>query len=122
MTNIFNRWLPCATLGAWSGILLYFSLSGRIASFLHPTFRPGVFVAGCIMLALAVAFAFLPGVTACCDDGTCSHPLGRMTFGRVLTFLILLVPIGTAAFFSPGNFGATTITNRGVITDAQGLA
>ncbi len=121
MTKIFNRWLPCATLFAWSAILLAFYFSGRIASFLHPTFRPGVLLAGCAMLVLAASFAFLPGVAACCDEENCGHPFGRMTFGRVLTFLILLLPIGTAAFFSPTNFGATTIENRGVITDAKSL-
>src|SRR5581483_227238 len=121
MTKLFNRWLPCATLSAWGAILLAFYFSGKIAHFLHPTFRPGVLIAGCAMLVLAASFAFLPGVAGCCDDENCGHPLGRMTFGRVLTFLILLIPIATAAMFSPKNFGATTIANRGVITDAQGL-
>ena len=122
MTKIFNRWLPCTTLLAWSAILLGFFFTGRISAFLHPAFRPGVLLAGLAMLGLAVSFAVLPGVAGCCEEENCGHPLGRMTFGRVLTFLILLLPIGTAAYFSPKNFGATTIANRGVITDAQGLA
>src|SRR5438067_9159284 len=119
MTKLFSRWLPCATFLTWSVVLLCFYFSGRIASFLHPTFRPFVLVTGCVMFALAACFLFLPGVASCCDDDQCGHPLGRMNIGRVLTFAILLLPIGVAAMVSPNQFGAATIANRGVITDAQ---
>ncbi|MEA3188888.1 MAG: hypothetical protein QOD99_2718 [Chthoniobacter sp.] len=121
MSKVFSRWLPCVTLGTWSAILLYFVGTGRIASFLHPSFRPGVLLAGCFMLLLAAMFAFVPRVTSCCEAESCGHPLGRMTLGRVLTFLILLLPLGTAAMFSPTNFGAVTMRNRGVAMDASAM-
>lgn len=121
MTNLFNRWLPGATLLAWSSVLLAFYFTGRVASFLHPTFRPSVLLAGLVMLAMGGCFLFLPGVASCCDDDRCGHPLGRRKTGRLLTFLILLAPLGCAAMFSPNQYGAATILNRGIVTDAAGL-
>lgn len=121
-TKLFSRWLPGATLGCWSAILLGYYFSGRIAAFLHPTFRPFVLAAGCVMLGLAACFLFLPGVAGCCGEDQCGHPLGRRNAGRVLTFAVLLVPIGLAAMVSPNQFGAATFANRGVITDAAALA
>ena len=121
MTKLFSRWLPCATLLAWSAILLGFYCSGRIASFLHPTFRPFVLVTGILMFGIGACFLFLPGVASCCGEDQCGHPLGRMNAGRVLTFLVLLLPIGLAATVSPNQFGAATMANRGVVTDASGL-
>ena len=92
MTTLFNRWLPGVTLLAWSSVLLAFYFTGRVASFLHPTFRPCVLLAGLVMLAMGCCFLFLPGVASCCDDERCGHPLGRRKTGRILTFLILLAP------------------------------
>lgn len=122
MTALFNRWLPGVTLLAWSFVLLAFYFTGRVASFLHPTFRPSVLLAGLVMLAMGACFLFLPGVASCCDDDRCGHPLGRRKTGRLLTFLILLAPLGCAAMFSPNQYGAATILNRGIVTDASGLA
>ncbi len=121
MTKLFDRWLPGATLFAWSSILLYFFLSGRISAFLHPNFRPLVLIAGAVMLVMAVAFVTMPDESDCCSEGECAHPMSRFTIGRLLTFVILLLPIGTAASLSPDAFGVGTILNRGVIGDAQAL-
>jgi len=122
MTKVFTRWLPCATFLTWSAILLFFYLSGRVAAYLHPTFRPFVLATGIAMLGVAVCFLFLPGVANCCNDAQCGHPLGRRTVGRVLTFAVLLLPVALAVLASPNQFGESTILNRGVITDAQSLA
>jgi uncharacterized repeat protein (TIGR03943 family) len=121
MTALFNRWLPGVTLLAWSAVLLFFYLTGRIASFLHPTFRLNVLLAGVVMLVMACCFLFLPAVAKCCNDERCSHPLGRRKTGRLLTFLILILPIGTAAVCSPRNYGETTLVNRVINMDGQGL-
>jgi len=121
MTALFNRWLPGVTLLAWSTVLLSFYLTGRIASFLIPAFRTNVLLAGLVFLAMACCFLFLPAVAACCDDERCGHPLGRRKLGRIVTFLILLLPVVTAAICSPKNYGATAILNKGIVTDALGL-
>jgi len=121
MTSLFNRWLPGVTLLAWSAVLLSFYLTGRISSFLIPAFRLNILLAGLGFLAMACCFLFLPAVANCCDDERCGHPLGRRKLGRIVTFLVLLLPIVTAAVCSPRNFGATAILNKGIMTDAQGL-
>jgi uncharacterized repeat protein (TIGR03943 family) len=120
MTNLFSRWLPCSTLAAWSVILLYFSWNGRV-DFLHPMFRPGVIVAGCVMLLMSLVFIFAPVDAGCCTTGNCGHPLSRKPLGKLLTFFILLLPISAAALFSPDGFGKSAMLNRGVITDASVL-
>jgi len=121
MTALFNRWLPGLTLLVWSGVLLAFYFTGRIGSFLVPAFRVNVLLAGLVMLAMACCFIFMPGVAKCCDDERCGHPLGRRKSGRLLTFLILILPVASAAMFSPKDFGVQTFLNRVIATDARGL-
>jgi uncharacterized repeat protein (TIGR03943 family) len=121
MTALFRRWLPGLTLLVWSAVLLSFYFTGRIASYIIPAFRTNVLIAGFAMLAMACCFLLLPGVARCCDDERCGHPLGRRKFGRILTFLILILPVTCAAFFSPRDYGLSTFINRVVTTDASGL-
>jgi uncharacterized repeat protein (TIGR03943 family) len=165
MTKLFSRWLPCATLAAWSVILLHFAdkpsgafwdwvartthlFSGRIDSFLvgsntlnsslghlsrlhegavnstalMPSYcRAYVLIAGILLGIMALAFALFPADAECCTTAACSHPLSRARGGRWLTFLILLVPISAASFFSQDSFGKSTMMNRGVVTDASSL-
>ena len=121
MNKLFSRWLPCATLAAWSAVLLYFFFSKRLTGFLIPAFRPCVLIAGCVMLAMALIFVFFPADANCCSSAECGHGLSRLTLGRILTFLILLLPVTTTAMFSPDGFGKNAILNRGIATDASGL-
>ena len=122
MTNkLFTRWLPCATLAAWSSVLLYFYFSGRITAFLIPTFRTYVLLAGLVLGAMAAVFVFQPADADCCSNDECGHPMSRLATGKILTFLILLLPISVAALFSPDAFGKAAIENRGIITDASAL-
>ena len=121
MNKLFSRWLPCATLAAWSSVLLYFYFSGRIAAFLHPTFRPYVLLAGLVMAAMTLVFLLFPADANCCSSAECGHGLSRLATGKILTFLVLLLPVSAAAMFSPDGFGMGAILNRGIITDASGL-
>jgi uncharacterized repeat protein (TIGR03943 family) len=121
MNKIFSRWLPCATLAAWSSVLLYFYFSGRIHSFLHPTFRPYVLLAGAAMGVMALVFLLFPADANCCSAAECGHGLSRVAAGKILTFLILLLPVTAAAMFSPDSFGKNVMLNRVEITDATGL-
>lgn len=121
MNKLFSRWLPCATLAAWSAILLHFYFSGRVTAFLIPTFRPYVLSAGCVLAAMALIFLLFPADANCCSTAECGHGLSRLTLGKILTFLVLLLPVTAAAMFSPDSFGKNAILNRGIITDASGL-
>jgi len=121
MTALLNRWLPGVTLLVWSVVLLAFYFTGRIASFLQPSFRINVLLAGLVMLAMACCFLFLPAVANCCDEERCGHPLGRRKTGRIITFLVLILPLAAAAAFSPNSYTMTALQNRVAITDVTGL-
>ena len=122
MTSMLNRWLPSLMLACWSAILLYFSISGRLAAFLHPAFRPGVAVAGAILLLFAIGLAAGGPAAACCEEDACGHALTRPTVGKLFAFAVLWLPL-LLAFESPrAGFGVTAIENRGVTTDAAGLS
>ncbi len=121
MNRLFSRWLPCATLAAWSTVLLYFCISGRISAFLHPTFRPYALGAGIVMGVMALVFLFFPADANCCSAAECGHGLSRFNSGKILSFLILLLPVTAAAVFSPDGFGKSAMLNRGIITDASAL-
>jgi len=121
MTKLLNRWLPSLTLGVWGGILLYFHLGGRLAAFLHPSFRPGVLIAGCVLLLLALGSAIggVGGNEECCEEDACGHGLTRLTIGKLLSFAALLLPVTLALAFSRDAFSLTTFENRGVLMDAS---
>jgi uncharacterized repeat protein (TIGR03943 family) len=121
MNTLFNRWLPCLTLAAWSAILLFFHFTGRVNDFLIPMFRHYVFAAGIVLGLMALAFAFFKADASCCSSAECGHSLSRLATGKILTFLVLLLPITAAAFFTPEGFSRSTMENRGVITDAATL-
>jgi len=121
MSPLFNRWLPGITLLAWSGVLLAYYFTGRVASILIPAFQTNVLLAGIVMLVMACFFLFFPAVASCCDDAMCGHPLGRRKLGRIVTFLVLLLPMGAAAMFSPNYYSQDTIMRKGINTDGTGL-
>jgi len=138
MNRLFSRWLPCVTLAAWSIVMLHYSdapsgafwkaiakwthlFSGRVDSFLIPAFRGYVLAAGVVLGIMALVFALFPADAECCTTAECSHPLSRFTFGKWLTFLILLVPVSVTAMFAPDAFGKNAMMNRGVLTDASAL-
>jgi uncharacterized repeat protein (TIGR03943 family) len=120
MTRLYTRWLPCATLLAWSGMLLYFYTSGRIVNALHPMFRPGVALAGVVMFVLALIFLFFPASAEGCME-SCSQPLARGRIGKLLTFVVLILPIAAATVASPDGFSVNTVKNRGIALDLTGF-
>jgi uncharacterized repeat protein (TIGR03943 family) len=121
MTKLFARWLPFTTLATWSAVLLYFYMSGRLDAFLHPMFRPYVLIAGCVLAMMAMVFVFAPADASCCGADSCGHTLTRHSAGKLLTFFVLLIPIGVASFFSTDSFGKTMIQNRRIDSDGSTL-
>lgn len=123
--KILSRTLPSLTLFEWGAILSYFYFSGRLASFLHPMFRPWVLVTGVLLVITAGCVAFFPEET--CehhhehehdDEG---HTHGRLTAGSVIAFLLLLLPLALAAKVSPDSYGADLIRRRGLVEDIRSL-
>lgn len=121
MTALFTRWIPSATLAVWSAVLLSTYFTGRVAAFLHPSFRPGVLVAGLGLALLALFVASRDTPPECCADATCTHPLSRSRAGRWLSFLILVLPVSIAAWLSPESFSKQAFEQRGITTDAAAL-
>ena len=121
MTKLLNRWLPATTLATWSAILLYFYLSGRVQAFLAPTFRPYVLVAGIALGVMTLITLFAPTNAFCCAVDDCAHPLSRRPLGKLLTFVVLLLPITLTALVSPDSFGKSVIENRGIDMDGATL-
>jgi uncharacterized repeat protein (TIGR03943 family) len=121
MNALFRRWLPCATLATWSAILLTFWATGRMRGLLTPEFRFGAVATGIVMGLMALAFLFFPADAACCSAAECGHAFFKRGTGKVITFLILLLPITAAAMFSTDGYSASVIKNRMAITDATQL-
>lgn len=70
--RIFNHLISVVLLLLWSGVLLYFCVSGRIAAYLPPDgiFRPMVVVAG---IGMAILAMFNLGTTQAEDAACCGH-------------------------------------------------
>ena len=123
---MMKRILTLVTLLLWGATFLYFYLSGRIASYLHPQFHAFVAAAGAGLVVLGALWWWASRETdAGCDDCGCHHhgdePRGRLTAGVVLAFAVLLLPITAAAFISPSQFGEAMVMNRGIVTDVSQL-
>lgn len=121
-----KRLLTLVTLLLWGATLLYFCLSGRIASYLHPQFHEYVTAAGLGLLALAALWWWATQETdAVCQDcgyvPATDEPRSRLTAGAAIAFVVLLLPMTVAAFISPGQFGEAMVMNRGMVTDITQL-
>ncbi len=124
MAKVFSRWLPCATLAAWSAIMLYYSdlWSGKVDAFLVPQFRWYIAAAGFLLGAMALVFALFPADAECCITTDCSHPLSRFAAGKWLSFLVLIVPFTAVAVVSPKGYSQNSmLLQRGALTDASSL-
>jgi hypothetical protein len=121
MTSLFTRWIPSLTLAVWSTVLLGTYFTGRVAAFLHPSFRPGVLWAGVGLAGLALLFASRPTPPECCSDEACTHPLSRTQAGRWTTFLVMVLPVSVAAWLSPEQFSRQAFEQRAEVTDASAL-
>ena len=119
-----SRGLSVLTLLAWGVLMLYFYLSGRLAEYLVPVYRPFVAIAGVVMVLLAVSLVLTnrSGASGLLLDGLggedrfeASTPRIRAT--QILAFLMLVVPMWAAVGVSSDSFSASTMRNRGIQTD-----
>lgn len=123
-----KRLLTTLTLLVWGGLLVWFWLSGRIASYLHPHFHSYVAIAGVWLLVLvplwwwASAKSVSHGCGSCgCHDHGNDQENNSISWGQGMIYLILLVPVLAAAFVSPSHFGEAAVMNRGIISDLSAL-
>ena len=124
---MMKRVLTLITLLLWGGTLVYFWLSARIASYLHPQFHAYVLSAGLGLLILSALWWWASRETdAGCHDCGCheehgDEPRSRISAGAAFAFVVLLLPVSAAAFISPGQFGEAVVMNRGIVTDISQL-
>ena len=122
MNPLFNRWLPAATLALWGSVIIYYSVSGRLAEILKGEFQIYAMIAAVALLIGAVIVAFSSADATCCADSACSHALGRSKTGRLLTFAIILQPIALKPFGSASALQAVQGKNRISTDDFSGVA
>ena len=128
-----SKYVSSLILFEWGAIMLYFNLSGRVSAFLHPNFRPLLWIVG-IMLVLTTLITAFAGGSGCCDNNGHVHDCGadhpehahhgnkanrRLTATGVVSFLVLCFPIALAAIISPDSFGESFLRNRGVVQTIQ---
>lgn len=122
MNATASRFCASGVLMIWGVVLLYFQLSGRIASYLHPAFHPYVAVSGGVLVFLSIALLLTfpkdHDGDHCCGDH--DHAAGSFS-GGIASVLILVVPLLAATKISQSSFGATAVKNRGVVCDIADL-
>jgi uncharacterized repeat protein (TIGR03943 family) len=112
MTARLSRFGIPSVLLLWGGILLYFCLSGRVVSYLHPSFQWLALTAGAMLTLLGVAVVLAPDAGEACDSDCDLHPAHGLGLAPLA---VLVVPILAAALVSQDHFSATTVRNRGVV-------
>ena len=105
----------------WGVLLTYFFVSGRVGSYLHPSFHLWMLVCGIVLMLMAVGILLLPDVNPvlCVDDGNVTPRRSVLT--QLGVGAILVIPIVVATFVSPSQFSAATVVNRGIIENISDL-
>jgi uncharacterized repeat protein (TIGR03943 family) len=120
MSNaIFNRWLPALTLGLWGGIILAYSLDGRVNNVLAYEFSIYANIAAVLLILFAIVFVVFPTDLNCCQDSACSHALYRSKIGRLCTFGLILLPIALSPLGSKAALDELLGKNRVSTDDYQ---
>ena len=122
MTGSLQRYVSAGVLTIWGITLGYFVISGRLTSYLHPSFHIWTAGSAVLLVLLAVGLLSLPEeghdeCEACCDH---VHNQQRPVRSGV-SAAVLVLPILLAATISPDQFGAATVNNRGYIESINDL-
>lgn len=125
MSFVSRRYFQAGSLAVWGAVAVSFVASGRIVSYLHPSFHGWTVVCGTVLLLLAVGILFFPAEDADCMDENCGGAHGpRSLRGQIASTAILVLPLLITVAVSPGQFGAVAVMNRGLansLVDLPGL-
>jgi uncharacterized repeat protein (TIGR03943 family) len=122
MTVSVQRYLSAGVLTVWGAMLGYFFYSGRVASYLHPSFHIFTGISGIVLVLLAAGLLFLPRRDDCLCEPDCEHPhLEQRPVRSALAVAVLVIPLLVAAAVSPDQFGVATVSNRGYIERINAL-
>jgi uncharacterized repeat protein (TIGR03943 family) len=116
MTGSLQRFFSAGVLTIWGITLGYFVISGRLTSYLHPSFHVWTAMSAVVLMLLAAGLLFLPEQSHHDCESCCDHTHDqRRPFKSGVTAAVLVLPIVLAATISPDQFGAVTVSNRGYI-------
>lgn len=119
MRAIISRYLWVIVLTVWGGTLGYFYFSGRVSSYLHPSFHIWTLLSAVLLVLMALGLLFLPAGGDCCA-GECVHP-GKSLAGQAFNACVLVIPLVLATVISPGQFGLAAVQNRGLVQSVEQL-
>jgi len=112
--------MSSGVLMIWGVLMTYFFVSGRVGSYLHPSFHIWMLVSGIVLVLMAAGILLLPDVNPvlCGDDGKAP---GRSLAAQLGMGAVLVIPLVVATFVSPSQFSAATVVNRGIIENISDL-
>jgi uncharacterized repeat protein (TIGR03943 family) len=117
MIPLLKRLIHAGILMAWGSVLCGLYFSGRIESFLVPTFQPFTAACGMALMLLAVLVLLAPADVE--SESGCAP--GRSLLKSLLGATILIAPPLLALATSKDEFGATTVMNRNYVTNVAQL-
>lgn len=122
MTILIRRFATSGILIIWGIVLTYFYFSDRVSAYLHPNFHIPVLICGFALIFMAVAM-MLVSTDAECGDPQCCGAItaSPIRWSNALAWILLVIPLLVAVKYSPSEFGASTVLNRGLIVDASSL-
>jgi uncharacterized repeat protein (TIGR03943 family) len=122
MTRSLQRYFSAGVLAIWGIMLGYFVISGRLASYLHPSFHIWTAASAVVLVLLAAGLFFLPAQGHLECESCCDHVHDQQRPVRsVVGVAVLVLPMVLAATVSPDQFGAVTVNNRGYIETINDL-
>jgi uncharacterized repeat protein (TIGR03943 family) len=122
MTGSLQRFFSAGVLTIWGIMLGYFVISGRLASYLHPSFHVWTAASAVVLVLLAAGLLFLPEQSHHDCESCCDHVHDQPRLLRSgMSAAVLVLPIVLAATISPDQFGAVTVSNRGYIASINDL-
>ncbi|MGH8046130.1 MAG: TIGR03943 family putative permease subunit [Chthoniobacterales bacterium] len=116
MIPLIQRLLSAGILMAWGTVLCVMYFSGRIVSYLVPTFQPLTVVCGVALVLIAMLVLLAPA-----DDAAAGHATNRSLFKRLLAAAVLVVPLFLALGTSKDEYGAAVAMNRNYVSDVTQL-
>ena len=115
------KFLNGITLLGLGGVLLSFCLNGRIDQYLHPQFRPWVFVGGIAFCVAGSIYLLAKKSMDCCLDGECVHTNRRSPLRAAAAFGVIVLPLATGTFLSKDGYDKQAVLNRGFVQDVTKL-
>lgn len=117
MNALAHRLISASALLAWGAALCALYFSGRITSYLVPTFQPYTLACGVVLVLLAALVLVAPSAPG--QESGCAVKVSP--WKRLLGVGILVIPMLLALSISKDEFGATAIKNRNYVSDVAQL-